>query len=205
MLALHTQSDKRQVVFNMVHFAGTLSGRAMQKNFLVISALGEDRPGIVNELAKLIAETGCSIEDSRMTVLGGDFAIILLVEGRWNELAKLEAGFPSAARRLNLAIHAKRTTPLQRESNLLPYTVEVVSIDHPGIVHQLANFFSSREINIRDLTTTSYSATHTGTPMFQVQMTIDISAAIHIARLREEFMDLCDQLNLDAIIEPAKA
>ncbi|MBS3786179.1 MAG: glycine cleavage system protein R, partial [Gammaproteobacteria bacterium] len=123
----------------------------------------------------------------------------------WNELAKLEAGFPAAARRLNLNIHAKRTAPLQRESNLLPYTVEVVSIDHPGIVHQLANFFSSREINIRDLATTSYSATHTGTPMFQVQMTIDISAAIHIARLREEFMDLCDQLNLDAIIEPAKA
>jgi glycine cleavage system transcriptional repressor len=42
-----------------------MSSSAIQKNFLVISALGEDRPGIVNELAKLIAETGCSIEDSR--------------------------------------------------------------------------------------------------------------------------------------------
>lgn len=205
MLASHCRSDKRHALFNMVHFAGSLSGGVMQKNFLVISALGEDRPGIVNELAKLIAETGCSIEDSRMTVLGGDFAVILLVEGRWNELAKLEAGLPTSARRLGLATHVKRTAPLQRESNLLPYTVEVVSIDHPGIVQHLANFFSTRDINIRDLTTTSYSAAHTGTPMFQVQMTIDISAAIHIARLREEFMDLCDQLNLDAIIEPAKA
>ncbi len=176
----------------------------MQKNFLVISAIGEDRPGIVNELSRLISETGCSIEDSRMTVLGGDFAIILLVEGRWNELAKLETGLPISGRKLGLAVNAKRTTPTPQEGNLLPYNVEVVSIDHPGIVHQLANFFSSREINIRDMATTTYAAAHTGTPMFQVQMTIDVSASLHIARLREEFMDLCDQLNLDAIIEPSR-
>ncbi len=176
----------------------------MQKNYLVISALGEDRPGIVNELSRLVSETGCSIEDSRMTVLGGDFAIILLVEGRWNELAKLEAGLPAAGRRFGLTVNAKRTTPKHQEGNLLPYNVEVVSIDHPGIVHQLANFFSSREINIRDMATTTYAAAHTGTPMFQVQMTIDVLASLHIARLREEFMDLCDQLNLDAIIEPSR-
>jgi len=181
-----------------------MSSSAIQKNFLVISALGEDRPGIVNELAKLVAETGCSIEDSRMTVLGGDFAVVLLVEGRWNELAKLEAGLPSAGRRLGLTVNARRTAPVTQEGNLLPYSVEVVSIDHPGIVHQLANFFASREINIRDLTTSTYAAAHTATPMFQVQMTIDVSAALHTARLREEFMDLCDQLNLDAIIEPLR-
>lgn len=176
----------------------------MQKNFLVISALGEDRPGLVEALSKLISDTGCSIEDSRMSVLGGDFAIILLVEGRWNELAKLEASLPSAGRKLGLTAYAKRTSPKTKEGNLLPYTVEVVSIDHPGIVHHLSAFFASREINIRDLATTSYAAAHTGTPMFQVQMTIDVAASLHIARLREEFMDLCDQLNLDAIIEPSK-
>jgi glycine cleavage system transcriptional repressor len=176
----------------------------MQNNLLVISALGEDRPGIVNELARMVADTGCNIEDSRMTVLGSDFAIILLVDGRWNELAKLEAALPGLERRLGLAISAKRTHPARREGNLLPYSVEVVSIDHPGIVHQLANFFSSREINIRDMATTTYTATHTGTPMFSVQMTVDVPAAMHIARLREDFMDFCDQLNLDAIIEPVK-
>ncbi len=182
----------------------TQPGRLMQKNYLVISAIGDDRAGIVNELTRLIADTGCSIEDSRMAVLGSDFSAVMLVEGRWNELAKLEAGLPSAGRRLGLVVHAKRTAALPKTGNLLPYTVEVVSIDHPGIVHQLASFFASREINIRDLSTTTYSAAHTGTPMFQVQMTVDVAATLHIARLREEFMDLCDQLNLDAIIEPAK-
>ena len=176
----------------------------MQKNFLVISALGEDRPGLVDELSRLISESGCNIEDSRMTVLGGDFAVVLLCEGRWNELAKLEAGLPGAGRKLGLTLNARRTSPRTPAANLLPYTVEVVSIDHPGIVHHLASFFASRGINIRDMATTSYAATHTGTPMFQVQMTVDVTATMHIARLREEFMDLCDQMNLDAIIEPAK-
>jgi len=177
----------------------------VNNNHLVISVLGEDRPGIVNELARVVSDTGCNIEDSRMTVLGGDFAVILLVNGRWNELAKLEAALPGLERRLALSITAKRTATRRRQSNLLPYTVEVVSIDHPGIVHQLANFFSSREVNIRDMATTTYAAAHTGTPMFSVQMTVDVPAAMHIARLREDFMDFCDQLNLDAIIEPVKS
>lgn len=176
----------------------------MHNNLLVISALGEDRPGIVNELSRIITENGCNIEDSRMTVLGGEFAIILLAEGRWNKLAKLEAALPGLGRKLGLTVNSKRTTPTRHEGNLLPYSVEVVAIDHPGIVHQLAGFFSSREISIRDMATISYAAAHTGTPMFSVQITVDVPAVVHIARLREEFMDFCDQLNLDAVIEPVK-
>ncbi|MGD8430243.1 MAG: glycine cleavage system protein R [Ectothiorhodospiraceae bacterium] len=176
----------------------------MNSNLLVVTAVGEDRAGLVDELARVVADTGCNIEDSRMTVLGGDFAVILLAEGRWNELAKLEAALPGVARRLALTINCKRTSPARRQGDLLPYTVEVVSMDQPGIVQQLAAFFGTREINIRDMATTSYKAAHTGTPMFSVQITVDVPAAMHIARLREDFMDFCDQLNLDAIIEPAK-
>jgi|SRR5690606_15742870 len=152
----------------------------------------------------VIAETGCNIEDSRMTVLGGDFAIILLASGKWNELAKLESCLPPLARRLGLLLNSKRTQLPPQRAAMLPYAVEVVAVDHPGIVHQLANFFAKREINIRDLATASYAAAHTGTPMFSVQMTIDVPAGTHIAALREEFMDFCDQLNLDAIMEPVR-
>ena len=45
-------------------------------NYIAISAVGQDRPGIVNELSRAILEYGCNIVDSRMTVLGGEFAII---------------------------------------------------------------------------------------------------------------------------------
>jgi len=174
------------------------------KNLLVITALGQDRPGIVNELSRSVVDSGCNMEDSRMTVLGGEFAVIMLVSGKWNELAKLENSLPALGRRLDLLVSTKRTEPPKAMGNVLPYAVEVVALDHPGIVHQLANFFARREINIRDLATASYAAAHTGTPMFSVHMTVDVPAGTHIATLREEFMDFCDQLNLDAIIEPVK-
>ncbi|WP_435104857.1 glycine cleavage system protein R [Arhodomonas sp. AD133] len=177
----------------------------MHNNLLVISALGEDRPGLVDELTRLISEAGCNIEESRMTVLGGEFAAIALVAGRWNQLAKLETTLPGLQRRLGLTVETRRTERSRREGELLPYTVEVVCLDQPGVVHQLSNFFGLREIAIRDLATTTYSAAYTGTPMFSVHMTVDVPARMQIARLREDFLDFCDELNLDAVIEPAKA
>lgn len=171
---------------------------------LVISALGADQPGIVNELTRCIYDYGGNVADSRMTVLGGDFAVMLLVTGNWNSIAKLEDQLPQLGEKLGLTISLRRTEERQHSRDTLPYVVEVVALDNPGIVHNLAHFFSSRNINIQDLHTSSYAAAHTGTPMFAVHMTVQIPAKQHIAGLREEFMDFCDQLNLDAIIEPAK-
>ncbi len=176
-----------------------------QKTYLVISALGEDRPGIVNQLSKAIAEHGCNIEDSRMTVLGGEFAAMLLVEGKWNTLAKIENALPELEAQLGMTVIAKRTQERSSSRNLIPYGVEVVSMDHPGIVNSLANFFAERKINIEDLNTSSYAAPHTGTPMFAVHMSVGIPSDMHIAGLRDEFMDHCDSLNLDAVLEPLKS
>jgi len=85
------------------------------------------------------------------------------------------------------------------------HSIDIVSIDQTGIVAGLSGFFASRNIDICEVATRGYAAAHTGAPMFAVQMVVHIPAKIHIAALREEFMDLCDQLNLDAILEPVKA
>jgi glycine cleavage system transcriptional repressor len=175
-----------------------------KKNLLVISALGKDRPGIVDELTQPILEYGCNLMDSRMTVLGGEFAILLLVSGNWNTLARLEKTIPELEQRLGLTIICKRTEEKSSAAHLLPYAVEVVAMDHPGIVHHLAGFFSKRNINIEDMVTATYAAAHTGTPMFSVNMSVGIPSDIHIASLREEFMEFCDSMNLDAVLEPIK-
>jgi len=173
-------------------------------NFLVISALGRDRPGLVNTFSGALLDFGGNIVDSRMTVLGGEFAVLLLVEGPWNALAKIENALPDLEQELEMTIIAKRTARRAADRKLLPYAVEVVALDHPGIVKQLASFFSERNINIEDLSTTTYAAPHTGTPMYSVQMTVGIPAEIHLGSLRDEFTDYCDALNLDAILEPVK-
>ena len=87
----------------------------------------------------------------------------------------------------------------------MPYAVDVVALDQQGIVFNLANFFAARDIEIADVATRSYSAAHTGAPMFAVQMAVNVPASVHVARVREEFHELCDRLNLDAILDPVKA
>lgn len=173
-------------------------------NYLVLSALGKDRPGIVDRLTKMILDYECNIVDSRMTVLGGEFAVLMMIQGNWNTLAKLENALPDLRSSMGLTIICERTEERQSTVEVMPYMVEVVALDHPGIVHHLAGFFSQREINIEDLITGTYAAPHTGTQMFSVTMSISVPANIHIAALRDEFMDFCDSMNLDAVLEPLK-
>jgi glycine cleavage system transcriptional repressor len=175
-----------------------------KSNQLVLSALGEDRPGIIDELSRCVLDSGCMILDSRMAVLGGDFALLLQVGGNWNNIAKLENQIAGLEKRLGLMISSRRTTDKQSTEEMLPYGVDVVALDQPGIVHNLANFFSQRKINIQEMITSSYPAPHSGTVMFSVHMSVEIPAKTQISTLREEFMEFCDQMNLDAVIEPVK-
>ena len=177
---------------------------AAKNNQLVLSALGEDKPGIIDELSRCVLDSGCMILDSRMAVLGGDFALLLQVGGNWNNIAKLENQIAGLEERLGLVITSRRNADRGTAGDLLPYGVEVVALDQPGIVHNLARFFSQRQINIKEMVTSSYPAPHSGTSMFSVHMSVEIPAKTQISTLREEFMDFCDQMNLDAVIEPVK-
>jgi glycine cleavage system transcriptional repressor len=165
---------------------------------LVITALGDDRPGIVDELSQALFKHNLNIEDSRMSVLGGEFAVLLLVSGEQQSIDKFVGDTASLEQSLNMKILVKLTRSETAAKAVVPYTVEVVAIDHPGIVHKLASFFSGRQINIVDLHTERYAAAHTVTPMFAVSITIGIPADISIKALRDEFIDMCDELNLDA-------
>ena len=174
-------------------------------DYLVITAAGEDQVGLVERFSSKVNESGCNIEQSRMVVLGGQFAILVLVSGAWNALSKLESQLEPLGEQLGLSIVVKRTRARELSQPVLPYHDEVVALDHPGIVHNLAKFFSRFGINIEELSTDTYPAPHTGTQMFSVQMEVGVPAKTHIPTLRGEFFDYCDDLNLDATFEPARA
>lgn len=171
---------------------------------IVLSAIGTDRAGVVHDLTKVILDCGGNIEESRMTALGTEFAMLLLVSGNWHTLNKLEASLDRLSRERDLTVTVKKTGARERPEECMPYAVDVVALDQPGIVFQLATFFANRNIEIGDLATRRYAAAHTGAPMFAVQMTISVPASIHLSQLRDEFLEICDQLNLDAILEPVK-
>lgn len=171
---------------------------------IVISALGNDRTGLVYDLSRVVLDCSGNILDSRMNAFGNEFAMLLLVSGNWHTLAKLETELKKLSDASGITVSLRRTEPRPQRKDVVTYSIDVVALDQPGIVHNLAGFFSARGIDIAELNTRSYSAAHTGAPMFSVQMVVHVPAKVHISALREEFMDLCDQLNLDAILEPVK-
>jgi glycine cleavage system transcriptional repressor len=171
---------------------------------IVISAVGTDRTGVVRDITKVILSCGGNIEESRMTTLGSEFAMLMLVSGNWHTLSRLENGLKKLSADDNLTVAIRKTGEKPSRSDRMPYAVDVVSLDQQGIVFNLADFFASHDIEIADVATRRYSAAHTGAPMFSVQMAVNIPASVHIAQLRDEFLELCDRLNLDAILEPVK-
>jgi glycine cleavage system transcriptional repressor len=171
---------------------------------IVITAVGHDRAGVIHDLTRAVLDCGGNIVESRMTALGAEFAMLLLVAGNWHTLARLESELRKVGEESELTVTVRRTESRPARADMLPYAVDVICLDQAGIVFNLASFFASRDIDIAELNTRSYAAAHTGAPMFSVQITVNIPGNLQIAALREEFMDFCDQLNLDAIMEPVK-
>ena len=168
---------------------------------IVISAIGTDRTGVVQDLTKVILACGGNIEQSRMTTLGSEFAMLLLVSGNWHTLSRLEQGLEKLCESSDLSFSIKKTEEKPVDEDRMPYAVDVVALDKQGIVFALANFFASRDIEIADVSTSSYAAAHTGAPMYSVQMTVNVPSSQYVAQLRDEFYDLCDEMNFDGVIE----
>jgi glycine cleavage system transcriptional repressor len=175
------------------------------KQYIAISAIGTDRVGLVHDLSKVIADCGGNISESRMTALGAEFAVLMLVSGNWHAVARIETELKKLAESANITLQVRRTEPRPVHEDRVPYSVDVVCLDQTGIVSALSGFFAARGIDISELNTRSYPAPHTGAPMFGVYMVVNVPSTIHLGAMREEFMDMCDNLNLDAILEPVKS
>lgn len=174
-------------------------------NYLVLSVLGEDRSNLVSELTAAVVDCRCSVVDCRITALGQLYGVIMLITGNWNTLAKLEVQLERLAAAGGLQVHTQRTQQKPPREDVLPYAVEVIALDQPGIIHHLAEFFAGRGVTLEDLASRSYRASHTEAKMSTVNLVIGIPSDVHVAMLREEFMDFCDQYNWDAVLEPVKA
>jgi len=174
------------------------------QNYLVLSALGSDQRGILSELSKLATECGCNIVDSQMTVLGGEFSIIMLLGGEWNAIAKIEHSIPAVAQKFNFMTMLKRTSKLEDKQDHVPYTIDIVALDSPGIIKDTASFFSEAGINIEDMSTRSYKAPYTSAPMVSIHIIVNMPATIRIGEFKDKFSDFCDANNLDATLDPIR-
>ena len=174
------------------------------ENHLLITAYTTHPESPLLSVTRRIADSGCNLVDARLATVGRDVSVTALATGSWDAVAKLEAMLSRLERDEGLKLVFYRTGPKVVQSNLLPYIVEVVAADKPGILFQLADFFDRQGITIENLQSTRYRAMQTGAEMFSAQVTIGVPANMHIAALRDDFLEFCDHLNLDAIMDPMK-
>ena len=122
---------------------------------LAVAAVGADRPGIVAAVTGVLVEHGCNLEDTSMTILRGQFAMMLVVDVPPEVSAPdLEAALARPAADLNLVVTVR---PLEEAAVSSfpgePWTVSVYGADRPGIVHGVASLLADEGVNIVDLTT----------------------------------------------------
>jgi glycine cleavage system transcriptional repressor len=173
-------------------------------DYIIISALGDDRPGLISELTGKIAKCGCSIEDTRMTVMAGQFAILIDARGNKDRLEKLNSCLPEFGKKLNLEMIWRHRQSKKMPQRVIPCTVKILSIDDIGLVHNVTQFFAKKKINIENLETSTYLAPQTASTLFSAKMIVSSPIDLPINDLRDELIEFCDSLNIDASIIPSK-
>lgn len=174
------------------------------EHYLILSAMATDYPDLVLELAKLAEASQCNIDSCRMNTLGREQVVMLKLSGNWNEIAKVEHSIEPWQERRKVRVLVTRTSIEAYSKTLLPYSVQLVALDSPGIVYRITQFFHEHEIVPREIACDAYISSQTATKMFTLSMTVGIPTEVHLATLRERFMMFCDDLNIDAILEPIR-
>ncbi len=168
---------------------------------MVLSAVGADRPGLIEKVASLIHQAGGNLEDSRMAILGGEFALILLFSGPVGAVEKVQAGSEALARELDLTVTLRPTVAQPSTRDFLPYRLRVSGMDRPGIVARVSAVLSRQEVNVSALDSTLVNAPLSGTPMFQLECRLQVPSGVGIKALRGELGSLCEDENLDFALD----
>ena len=169
------------------------------ETFLVLSALGPDRPGLVAEVTEYLTERGANIEDSRMAVLGGDFGILVLVSGAPEGIARVEADHGALSDKTGLSVMLRRTKSPEehRRAAVIPCLVTAEAIDQEGIVRAVSRALHQVGVNIVSLETTAYQAPVTGSPLFRLEARVDVPQTTGVSRVRQAMAEVATAENLD--------
>ncbi len=166
---------------------------------LIVTAVGRDRPGLVDLLSRELKARDLNIETSRMALLGGEFAMHLLVSGGDEEVAALAGDPAPLAASTGLEVTARLTDPpgSRPAPKALPYRIATAGMDHPGIVHDVASVLHRFQASIEEMDTRVTRAANSGTPVFHMDGRVAVPVEVRIRELREALQELGDRLNMD--------
>ena len=177
-------------------------------HWFLLSAIGRDKPGLVAELAQLIYDADANLEDSRMTILGSDFAVILLCSSSRPEAADdISAGVTRLEQDYGLTVQLRSLDGGPRPAVPAPdhhlYTLTAAGEDRAGIVASICRVLADRGVNIADLSTASQPGPG-GSPHYELRMHVEGPESLDPKVLREALESEADRLVIDVALMPAR-
>ena len=172
----------------------------------VLTALGKDRPGIVARVTKILYELGCNLEDSAMTRLGGEFAVMLVFSAKRSlSRERLERCCRPLAQSLKLAVHLKMLTREELAARRMgpSYLITVYGADRPGIVWRVSNLLARRGVNITDVST--HRTSRKDTPLYLMLLEIELPRRLAVMRLQRQLQQLAKRLGVEVSLRSSEA
>jgi len=174
----------------------------MAKQDMVLTAVGPDRPGLVKRISAAIHAAGGNLADSRMAILAGDFALIVLFECAPEAQAQVERDLGALEGELGLRVRVKQATPARGARDHSPFELEVTGVDQPGIVHQVSEVLAGLEVNVASLESRLSQAAFHGTPMFTLHALLQVPDSSDHDALFDRLDEVCRKLQLTYDLTP---
>ena len=169
----------------------------------IMTAFGVDRPGIVADVTEILYKNGCNLKDSSMTLLAGEFTLVLLFSAPSADVA---GQLSTACRRLEQEKHVSaffrpveslETVPA---GNITPRTIHVEGLDHAGIVYKVSRYLADQQINIVDLKATVKASPESGTTLYVMDIVVHMPDGIAAEALDRGLSAVADELNVDIVL-----
>jgi glycine cleavage system transcriptional repressor len=172
------------------------------RRWFAMSAIGRDRPGIVADLAELIYDCDCNLEDSRMTILGSEFAVLLLLSGQGPDVERrLSSGCKRLEWEKRLTVFTRPLDapppPPGQPARGTPLECVVTGVDKAGIVARVARTIEEQGANITDLHSDLRPEPESGTPMYTMRMRLVVPPEKDVGALRQALERVAAELRVD--------
>ncbi|CAA0088668.1 Formyltetrahydrofolate deformylase [Halioglobus japonicus] len=172
----------------------------MQTSFIV-TFIGDDRPGLVEQLSVVIEKNQGNWQESKLSQLGGKFAGLILVSLPQDGGPALEADLGALA----ASGISVRVTPTDATSALesappvagRDITLTVIGPDRRGIVREISAALAQRKINVLEMDTNVQSAPMSAEPIFEARIAAWIPEATNMDDLQASLDEIADNMTLE--------
>ena len=170
-------------------------------NSLIISAVGSDRSGIVSEISSIITSHGGNVEESRMSRLGSDFAIIMLISVDPDWVESLEVALQS----INELTIISKPTKAKEGLEDAQCQIDLSGADNEGIVKILSKYLAGKSINILEMQTHITNAPVTGTPLFNLKAMTTLPENIKIRGIQSDLHQIAQKLGVEITVNKSES